>query len=76
MNRYQRKKVEMLFAHLKRILKLDRLRGPCGARDEFHLAAIAQNLRKLAKICTIRTALPATKGEETASTSIATPRTT
>ena len=50
--RYQRKKVEMLFAHLKRILKLDRLRlrGPCGARDEFHLAAIAQNLRKLAKL--------------------------
>jgi hypothetical protein len=34
----------MLFAHLKRILKLDRLRlrGPCGARDEFHLAAAAQ----------------------------------
>ena len=48
-SRYQRKKVEMLFAHLKRILKLDRLRlrGPCGARDEFHLAAIAQNLRKI-----------------------------
>jgi hypothetical protein len=47
-----RKKVEMLFAHLKRILKLDRirLRGPNCARDEFHLAAIAQNLRKLAKI--------------------------
>lgn len=47
-----RKKVEMLFAHLKRILKLDRLRlrGPCGARDEFHLAATAQNLRKLAKM--------------------------
>ena len=47
-----RKKVEMLFAHLKRILKLDRLRlrGPCGARDEFHLAATAQNLRKLAKL--------------------------
>jgi hypothetical protein len=40
-SRDQRKKVEMLFAHLKRILKLDRLRlrGPCGARDEFHLAA-------------------------------------
>jgi hypothetical protein len=39
-------------ANLKRILKLDRLRlrGPCGARDEFHLAAIAQNLRKLAKL--------------------------
>ena len=47
-----RKKVEMLFAHLKRILKLDRLRlrGPTGARDEFHLAATAQNLRKLTKL--------------------------
>ncbi len=47
-----RKKVEMIFAHLKRILKLDRLRlqGPNGARDEFHLAATAQNLRKLAKL--------------------------
>src|SRR6516162_6384647 len=46
-SRYQRKKIEMLFAHLKRILKLDRLRlrGPNGARDEFHLAATAQNLR-------------------------------
>ena len=45
------KKVEMLFAHLKRILRLGRLRlrSPCGARDEFHLAATAQNLRKLAK---------------------------
>lgn len=51
-SRCQRKKVEMLFAHLKRILRLDRLRlrGPCGARDEFHLAAAAQNLRKLAKL--------------------------
>lgn len=47
-----RKKVEMLFAHLKRIIGLGRLRlrGPCGARDEFHLAATAQNLRKLAKL--------------------------
>jgi hypothetical protein len=27
-----------------------RLRGPCGANDEFLLAAAAQNLRKLAKI--------------------------
>lgn len=46
-----RKKVEMLFAHLKRILGLGRLRlrGPCGASDEFLLAATAQNLRKLAK---------------------------
>ena len=51
-SRRQRKKVEMLFAHLKRILRLDRLRlrGPCGARDEFLLAASAQNLRKLAKL--------------------------
>ena len=51
-SRRQRKKVEMLFAHLKRILKLDRLRlrGPTGARDEFLLAATAQNLRKLAKL--------------------------
>jgi hypothetical protein len=51
-SRRERKKVEMLFAHLKRILKLDRLRlrGPCGAKDEFFLAATAQNLRKLAKL--------------------------
>jgi IS5 family transposase len=47
-----RKRVEMLFAHLKRILKLGRLRlrGPRGAQDEFTLAAIAQNLRRLAKL--------------------------
>ena len=51
-SRRERKKIEMLFAHLKRILRLDRLRlrGPNGARDEFHLAAAAQNLRKLAKL--------------------------
>jgi hypothetical protein len=51
-SRRQRKKVEMLFAHLKRILKLDRLRlrGPNGAKDEFLLAATAQNLRKMAKL--------------------------
>ena len=51
-SRRERKKVEMLFAHLKRILRLDRLRlrGPCGARDEFHLAAAAQNLPKMAKL--------------------------
>jgi len=50
-SRKARKKVEMLFAHLKRILKLDRLRlrGPSGAHDEFLLAAIAQNLRRMAK---------------------------
>jgi hypothetical protein len=51
-SRRERKKVEMLFAHLKRILRLGRLRlrGPRGAQDEFTLAAIAQNLRRLAKL--------------------------
>jgi transposase len=50
-SRNDRKKVEVLFAHLKRILKLDRLRlrGPSGAHDEFLLAATAQNLRRMAK---------------------------
>ena len=59
-SRRERKKVEMLFAHLKRILKLDRLRlrGPNGAKDEFLLAATAQNLRKLAKL--LPQAAPAT----------------
>jgi transposase len=52
-SRKDRKKVEMLFAHLKRILKMDRLRlrGPSGAQDEFLLAATAQNLRRMAKWC-------------------------
>jgi transposase len=51
-SRRSRKRVEMLFAHLKRILRLGRLRlrGPCGAQDEFTLAAIAQNLRRLARL--------------------------
>src|SRR5882757_6348900 len=51
-SRRERKRVEMLFAHLKRILKLARLRlrGPRGAQDEFTLAATAQNLRRLAKL--------------------------
>ena len=51
-SRRERKRVEMLFAHLKRILKLGRLRlrGPRGAQDEFTLAAIAQNLRRRAKL--------------------------
>ncbi len=50
-SRDDRKKVEVLFAHLKRILKVDRLRlrGPSGAHDEFLLAATAQNLRRMAK---------------------------
>jgi hypothetical protein len=48
----RRKKVEMLFAHLKRIQRLTRLRlrGPNGANDEFLLAATAQNLRRLARL--------------------------
>jgi transposase len=60
-SRRQRKKVEMLFAHPKRVLRLDRLRlrGPLGARDEFHLAAAAQNLRKLAKLIPLPTPAPA-----------------
>lgn len=51
-SRKLRKKVEMSFAHLKRIHGLGRLRlrGPCGAHDEFILAATAQNLKKLAKM--------------------------
>jgi hypothetical protein len=51
-SRRERKKVEMLFAHMKRILKFDRLRlrGLSGAKDEVLLTATAQNLRRLAKL--------------------------
>ena len=51
-SRRERKKVEMLFAHLKRIMKLDRLRlrGLSGATDEFTLAALVQNLRRMTKL--------------------------
>lgn len=51
-SRCKRKKVEVLFAHLKRILRLDRLRlrGLSGATDEFTLAAAVQNLRRMAKL--------------------------
>jgi len=47
----ERKKVEMRFAHLKTHHGFERmrLRGLSGARDEFHLAAIVQNLKTLAK---------------------------
>jgi hypothetical protein len=53
-SRRERKRIEMRFAHLKRILRLGRLRlrGPRGAQDECTLAAIAQNLRRLAKLVT------------------------
>lgn len=50
-SRKDRKKVEVLFAHLKRVMNFDRLRlrGITGARDEFLLAASVQNLKKLAQ---------------------------
>jgi Transposase DDE domain len=49
---FERKKVEIPFAHMKRILKFDRLRlrGLSGAKDEVLLTATAQNLRRLAKL--------------------------
>ena len=51
LSRRERKKVEMCFAHMKRIFKLDRLRlrGLSGAKDEVLLTATAQNLRRLIK---------------------------
>jgi transposase len=60
-SRRERKKVEMRFAHMKRILKLDRLRlrGLSGARDEVLLTATAQNLRRLAKLLFRPPPLPA-----------------
>ena len=49
-SRNQRKRVEMRFAHLKVHHRFERmrLRGLSGARDEFVLAAIVQNLKTLA----------------------------
>ena len=54
-SRRERKKVEMLFAHLKRHLGFERmrLRGLSGAQDEFLMAATVQNLRRLAKLTAI-----------------------
>ena len=51
-SRRERKKVEVRFAHMKGIHKLDRLRlrGLSGAKDEVLLTATAQNLRRLAKL--------------------------
>ncbi len=51
-SRRERKKVEMRFAHMKPILKLDRLRlrGLSGAKDEVLLIATAQNLRRLVRL--------------------------
>jgi transposase len=49
-SRDERKRVEMRFAHLKTHHRFERmrLRGLTGAPDEFHLAAIVQNLKTLA----------------------------
>jgi hypothetical protein len=49
-SRDERKRVEMRFAHLKthHVFERLRLRGLSGARDEFHLAAIVQNLKTMA----------------------------
>jgi hypothetical protein len=51
-SRNERKKVEMLFAHLKTTLRFERmrLRGLTGARDEFQLVAMVQNLRRMARL--------------------------
>ena len=48
-SRDQRKKTEMRFAHLKTHHGFERMqrRGLSGARDEFHLAAIVQNLKTM-----------------------------
>jgi transposase len=49
-SRDERKRVEMRFAHLKihHGFERMRLRGLSGARDEFHLATIVQNLKTMA----------------------------
>ena len=49
-SRDERTRVEVRFAHLKihHGFERMRLRGLSGARDEFHLAAIVQNLKTMA----------------------------
>jgi hypothetical protein len=51
-SRRLRKKVEMLFAHMKQHLRFSRLklRGIAGAAEEFLLLATIQNLRRLARL--------------------------
>jgi hypothetical protein len=51
-SRRERKKIEMLFAHFRRILRLDRLRlrDRSGAQDGSLLVATVRNLRKLAQL--------------------------
>jgi hypothetical protein len=57
----ERRKIEMLFAHLKRNLGFRRLRlrGVTGAADEFLLAATVQNLKKLVRFLGDRPPMPA-----------------
>jgi DDE family transposase len=59
-SRDERKRFEMRFAHLKTHHGFERmrLRGLSGARDEFHLAAIVQNLKTMA----LRLVGPPTRG--------------
>jgi hypothetical protein len=47
-----RKKVEMLFAHMKQHFRFTRLklRGLAGAAEEFLLVATVQNLRRLIRL--------------------------
>ncbi|PHS77365.1 MAG: hypothetical protein COB59_09365 [Rhodospirillaceae bacterium] len=47
-----RKKIERLFGEAKRNMAMTRLRlrGLCGAKDEFLLTATVQNLKRLAKL--------------------------
>jgi hypothetical protein len=58
--RYECKKVDMLFAHLKTTLRFERvrLRSLSGARDEFLLAANTQNLRRMARLTPPPAAMP------------------
>jgi hypothetical protein len=60
-SRGERKKIERLFGEAKTNLSLTRLRlrGLTGARDEFLLAAITQNLKRLAAIVAIPPPNPA-----------------
>ncbi len=59
-SRRQRKKVEMLFPHLKRLLgSQPALTARPERRDEFFLAAAAQNLQKLAKLIPLPIPAPA-----------------
>jgi hypothetical protein len=50
-SRRSRKKVEMLFAHMKQQYRFNRLklRGLAGAAEEFLLVATVQNLRRLVR---------------------------